>query len=899
MTLRRELAKLGALFHRRKPGDDLAEEIRAHLEMEEQENLDRGMAPDEAHYAALRRFGNVTLAQERSREMWGWNSIESLGQDIRLGVRTLRKQPVFTIFAVLALGLGIGAMTSIFSVVDAVLLRPLPFREAGRLVLIKENVNKLGNASDLPAPDVLTFARESRAFEQVGGFERGSMELSGIGEPERIRTARLTAPVFQALGVSPMLGRTFSQSEDDHSERVLVISYALWRTRFHGDSQILGKRVDLDRQPYVIIGVMPRGFEFPLEPGRLSRAEMWVPMSFTPEEREDAGDNFQYGAVARLKPEVSQAQAEQDVNRVVRGIQAAYPASMDIQVTASLLPLKEDAVYRARPLVRLLFGAVMAVLLIACANLAGLLLVRGIRKQREIAVRKALGASNLALVRQSLMESLLISLAGGAVGVFLARAGLRSWVSLLPETLPRLDDIRLDGSVMVFALTATLVTGIICGLAPALFAMRSNTNEGLKGGGRTLGSGIGETRLRSLLVVTEVAAALVLLTVAGLLLRSYVRVRSVDPGFVPERVMIASYELPDMRYSKQQQVDNFHIELLRRLEQLPGVRSAALGSNLPLAEPNSDRFFVADGYQPPPGAAYSSEAQVYVVGDYLRTLEIPLLRGRSLGDADGADSPLAVVVSRTLAERYWPGQDPIGQRIKWGVDPSSTLPWMTVVGEVADTKQGPLESQDRNQVYQPLVQFPRSWGDADLARRVHGQNMRIAVRTSGDPELMENSIRRAVWSLDAQLAVSNMQTMEQAISESEGPRRFNTIVLSAFALGAVLLAALGIYGVIAYSAAQRAHEIAIRMALGAQRTWVFRLILGSGARLAMVGCALGLVGGAAATRLVQPLLFEVSPFDPAVFAIAATGVFILALVASFLPARRATQVDPMAALRNE
>ena len=367
----------------------------------------------------------------------------------------------------------------------------------------------------------------------------------------------------------------------------------------------------------------------------------------------------------------------------------------------------------------------------------------------------------------------------------------------------------------------------------------------------------------------------------------------------PSALWSPSYVLPDMRYSTQQQVNSFHNELLLRLGQLPGVTSAALASNVPLAEPNSDRFFVAEGYQPPPGASYSSEAQVYVLGDFLRTMEIPLLRGRSLSDADTADSRLVVVVSRTLADRYWPNRDPIGKRIKWGTNPNSPLPWMTVVGVVADTKQGPLESQDWNQVYEPLDQFPRSWGDAALARRVHGQNMRIAVRTVGDPKLMENSIRRAVWSLDPQLAVSHMQPMEQAISESEAPRRFNTIVLSAFAFGAVLLAALGIYGVIAYTAAERTHEIAIAYGAGGAENRRVSSHPRFGRPTRDGGLRLGLAGGAAATRFVEPLLFDVSPFDPAVFALAAAGIFVLALVASFLPARRATRVDPMVALRYE
>jgi putative ABC transport system permease protein len=821
-------------------------------------------------------------------------------RELRYALRRLAKSPGFTLTAILTLALGIGATTSIFSVVEAVLLRPLPFRDPGQLVLIKENVNKLRNLMDLPAPDVLTFEQGSRAFGQVGGFETGSMELSGAGEPVRLATARLTAGVFAVLGVNPVLGRTFTRQEDDQSQKVAMISYDLWKSRFQGDPKVLGRSIDLERNPHIIIGVMPRDFEFPLLPGKLSQAQLWVPMSFTPQERADAGDNFQYGAVARLKPGMTLAQAGEDANRVAKQITADYPASMGVTVTASLVPLKDFTIAEARPLVRVLFAAVAVVLLIACANLAGLLLVRGVRKRREVAVRRALGARSLALVEHSLMESLVIGLGGGVLGVFLAWSGLRWFVSLLPETLPRISEITLNGPVLAFALFVTLGTSLLCGLAPALAAMRTSVNEGLRDGGRAASLGSwAQSRIRSALVVTEIAGALVLLTAAGLLLRSFGRMRAVDPGFEPDHLLTASFDLPRERYQTQQQVNNFHEELLRRLRQLPGVKSAALASSLPMAEPTSDRFFVADGYHPPQGAAYSSEAQAYVVGDYLRTMEIPLLRGRYLADSDTADSPLAVVVSRTLAERYWPGQDPIGKRIKWGVDANSRLPWMTVVGEVADTKQGALDSRNWNQVYQPLLQFPASWGDAAEKLGVHGQNMRIALRTAGDPKLVGNAIERTVWSLDPQLAVSHLRTMEEAISESEAPRRFNTTVLSAFALGAVLLAVLGIYGVIAFSVAQRTQEIAVRMALGAQPARVLRLVLSSGAKLAGLGCVIGLAGAAAVTRLVQAMLFETSSFDPLVFGTGIGLVLLLAALASFVPARRAASIEPMEALRAE
>jgi putative ABC transport system permease protein len=825
--------------------------------------------------------------------------VHMLIQDLRYAARRLGKSPGFTATALLTLALGIAATTSIFSVVEAVLLRPLPFRDPDRLVLIKENVNKLDNLIDLPAPDVITFAHDLRAFEQVGGFEGGSLELSGVGEPTRIATARLGAAVFPTLGVNPALGRTFTQQEDDQSQKLALISYSMWKSRFHGDAGVLGRRVDLDRQPYIIIGVMPAEFEFPLTPGKLNQIELWVPMSFTADERADNGDNFQYGALARIRPEVSRAQAEEDANRVAREINAEYPASMGIKVTASLLPLKEATVEKARPLVRVLFIAVTTVLLIACANLAGLLLVRGVRSRREIAVRQALGASSAALLRHSLMESLMISLGGGALGVLLAWSGLRWWVSLLPETLPRVDEIGLNWQVCAFALAMTLAAGILCGLAPALSALRTGLNEGLKSGSRTLGFGRRHASLRSILVAGEIATALMLLTAAGLLLRSFQRMREVDLGFEPAHLVAASFDLPRERYQTQQQVNSFHEELLRRLNQLPGVKSAALATNLPMAEPNSTRFFVPEGYHPPGGGAYAVEANYYVYGDYLQTMDIPLLRGRYLTAADNENSPLVVVVSRALAERYWPGQDPIGKRIHWGVDEKSSLPWMIVVGEVANTRQGPLDSQTWPQVYEPLEQYDGSFGAEAQKLRIHGDTMRIAVRAAGDPRPIENEVRRTVWSLDPQLALSRVQTMGEAISESEAPRRFNTTVLSAFALGAVLLAILGIYGVIAFSVAQRTQEIAVRMALGAQPGGVVRLVTIAGAKLALIASILGIVGAAAITRLLQSLLFEVSPFDPAVFALAAASVLGLALLASFLPARRAATIEPIQVLRAE
>ncbi len=635
-------------------------------------------------------------------------------------VRQLRREPGFTSLVVLTLALAIGASTLIFSVVEAVLLRPLPFHDPGRLVLVKENVNLLQNqAADLPAPDVLRFIKETHSFAEAGGFVGAQREFSGRGEPVQLMTARVTAGVLPTLGVTPRLGRFFTQREDDTNERVAVVSYSLWQSRFGGDEKVLGQRVLLDRQSYVVIGVMPKEFEFPVAAGALSETALWVPMSFTPYEREDAGDNWQYGLVARLKTGVTRQQAEADCNRVARSIQAEYSAKWKVTVSATLIGLKEDVVQQARSLLYVLFGSVMVVLLVACANVAGLLLIRAIRRRREIAVQMAMGAPGSAVVRQPLMESLLLSCCGAGLGLLWAALGLRAWSGLLPATLPRVHEIRMDGMVAGFAVAAAIGTGVLCALAPAFAALRTTVNDALRQSGRG-GESAGHVRLRSGLIVAEIAVAMVLLTAAGLLLKSFRNMQEVDPGFVPEHVVTAAYTLPPVRYARQEQIDGFHDGLLSKLEALPGVKAAGLASSLPMAEPGSDRFFEAEGHPFVPGTPDVGEANALVAGNFLRAMQIRLIRGRYFDERDTAKAPLVIIVNRTLAERYWPGQNPIGKKIRWTPGSKIKRPWMTVVGVVADTKQGALDSESMPQAYEPLAQFNAEFGVLASKLGLHG-----------------------------------------------------------------------------------------------------------------------------------------------------------------------------------
>jgi predicted permease len=831
--------------------------------------------------------------------------MQNLLFDLRFVLRQLRKSPGFAITAILMLAFGIGATTAIFSIVEGVLLRPLPFPDSSRVVVLSDRLEGAdvgGNGeAGVTVPDIRAYTRDTKSFTALGGYQNSGYELSGIGEPAQINAARLSAGVWPALGVQPVLGRFFTVDEDEHSQQVALLSYATWKTRFNANPQVLGTKILLDRKPYIVIGVMPGTFEFPLVPGQLNRSELWVPMSFRPDElTPGASANWSYSMVGRLKPGLSTTQAQSDAERVAQEIMRGYPAMMaSLRISSVVRPLQEETVETTRPLLRTLFLAVAVVLLIACANLAGLMLVRAIRRQREVAVRLALGAPAVALLRQAILESLVLSVTGGLAGLALAALALNIGKSLLPESLPRVSEIALNLPEIGFALLLAIFTGLLCALAPAFASLRTNVNSTLKEGGRSGTSGGGHARLRSGLVVAEIAIALVLLAASGLLLRSFQKMRDVDLGYRPERVATAAYGLPQKQYSTQASIDAFNNDLLRRLQQLPSVKGAALSSLIPASGNNNNNTFVVEGYIPPRGANMNLATVTQVIGDYFGAMGIPLLRGRTFTEADKAGAPLVIVVNRKMAEHYWPNQDPIGKRIRIGT-PEMQTPWLTVVGEVTDVKLTSPDDPTKEQFFAPVDQVEETLGSlANPATDLNGNGGYIVLRTALRPEQMEATLRSTVRAIDPLLPLTQVQTMEQAVSLSEAPRRFNTVLISSFAGAAVLLAVLGIYSVIAFSVASRVQELAIRMALGSQRAAIVRLILQSGAKLAAVGCVLGLAGAAAASSLLKSMLFGVSPFDPLVLTAAAVGVLLLALAASTLPAFRAASVNPMQALRGE
>lgn len=827
----------------------------------------------------------------------------ALFQDVRYALRQLRKSPGFTLTAVLTLAFGMGATTAIFSIVEGVLLRPLPFANPAKLMVlgdVLEGVHYGGEAPGVTAPGVRTYMRETHGFSGLAGFRTTTFELSGDPgqNPDQINATRLTAGMFSVLGISPLMGRAFTQQEDQGSQQVAVLSYQTWHSRFHGDPQVLGRKILLDRKPYEIVGVMPREFEFPLAPGQLNRSELWVPMSFTQAELVQGAGAWGYNLVGRLKPGVTAAQAQQDAVAAAQEIMRNFPPALSSRrIHPLVMPLDEATVAEARPLVRMLFLAVIVVLFIACANLAGLLLVRVIRRRREISVRLALGANGAALLRQSLVESLLWSVTGGLLGLLLAAIALRVGVSFLPETLPRISSIGLDWRVVVFALGLAVLTGVLCGLVPAFAAARTEVNEALKEGGRTGTAGGGHARLRSALVVAELAVALVLLTASGLLLRSFEKMRSVNLGFETDHTLTAAYSLPREQYSTQAAIDAFNLTLRTKLEQLPGVRAVGVTSLLPAAGVQYLATFTPEDYVAPKGAGLNLAWVPEVMGNYFEAQGIAIIRGREFTEADRDGAPLVAIVNRTLAEHYWPGQDPIGKRLHRGPTEAS-LPWLAIVGEIGGVKQL-VDAPTEEQIYIPSSQSKADAGSFAPPNMLMGNSGSIVVRGQLPPDQMADSLRAVVRSIDPQLPLTDVESMDRVIAEGQAPRRFNTALISAFAGAAVLLAMLGIYSVIAFSTALRTQEMAIRLALGSQRSSVMGLIFGSAVKLGLIGCGIGLITALFAMRLLRSLLFDVDALDPIVLVIATLSILLLAVAASVIPAARAAAVEPVQALRME
>jgi predicted permease len=711
MSWKQHFAKLRGLAGRRRHDEELDEEIRAHLEMEEQENRAAGKSPEEAHYAARRKFGNVFRAEERAREMWRWVWLETLAQDIRFGLRMLVKNPGFTAVAVLTLALGIGGTTAVFSVVEAVVLRPLPYRDPDRLVLVKERIPLVGpDPISVCAPDVIRFQRQNQVFESVAAFVTGQFDLSGDIEPERITADRVNSDLFSLLGVQPVVGRTFTADEDQPGHLLAILSYRLWQRRFGGNPDVVGRTVTLDRQPYTVIGVMPRNFVFPL-PGmdQGGPAETFVPMAFTHDELSNEGDNFRFSLLGRLKPGISLARATADMELIAYRILQAYPPEFRerIKLGAVALPLSGQVVGKVRTLLFLLLGAVAFVLLIACANVANLLLTRAADRQKEIAVRLAMGAGRLRIVRQLAAESIQLALLGAGLGLLLAFGITRALVGLMPANIPRVHAIGLDLPVLAFTLTLAILTGLVFGVVPALAATRTDLNSTLKEGGRSAMQGPQHHGLRAALVVGQVALSLVLLVGAGLLVRSFERVLATQPGFQPEHVLTASLSLPAAQYKQEQQIRDFYRNLVERLEQLPGARAAGASTDLPL-EAGWNHLFTPEGSPPPPGAGLNLCYHSVILGNYLQTMGVPLLRGRYFTGQDKPGSTPALIVSESLAKRHWPAQDPIGKRLKWG-PPESNDPWLTIVGVVGDVKQGALDAATLPHTYESYEQHGTPW----------------------------------------------------------------------------------------------------------------------------------------------------------------------------------------------
>lgn len=799
----------------------------------------------------------------------------TLVQDLKYAIRMLLKTPGFAVVAIIALALGIGANAAIFSVVNTVLLRSLPYSDPDRLMVVRENKLPQFPEFSVSPGNFLDFQKQNTSFEKLAAVNGTAFNLvAGEAEPERLRGVRVSAGLFEMLGVTPLQGRTFMDEEDQPGhQNVVLLSSSLWKRRFGGDPNIVGQSITLSASSYTIIGIMPPTFQFPDRD-----TDVWAPIAFTAQQAQQHGSHY-LSVFGRLKPDVTRDQADTELAGIAARLGEQYPNS-NAGWSTNVIPMQEYEVRDFKLALFFLFGAVALVLLIACANVANLLLARATTRQREMAIRSALGASRWRVVRQLLTESVLLALVGGAVGLLLALWGMDSLLALAPEDLPRIKDVALDARVLGFTLLVTLMTGVIFGLVPALQASRPNLNETLKEGGR--GTTGGHHRVRNSLVVIEVALALVVLVCSGLLIRSFMRLQQVNPGFNADNALAVSISLPGRKYPNSDNHLAFFSQLVERTSELPGVVAVGATQSLPIQGDYLLGFSIQGRPPAPPGEDKSTNYYAVTPG-YFKAMGIPLLRGRLFTEQDNNTAPRVAIINETMARQYFPDEDPIGKGISVTQGPER---FREIVGIVGDVKQYGLAQPSPLQTYDPYLQMPFS-------------GVTLVVRGENNPAALTGAIRGEVLALDKEQPISRVRTLDQILSASIQQQQFLMLLLGVFAAVGLILAAVGLYGVMSYAVTQRTHEIGIRMALGANAGNVLRLVVGHGMMLALIGVAVGLAGSFAATRVMSRLLFSISATDPVTFAgisVLLTGV---ALGACLVPARRAIKVDPMVALRHE